>query len=168
MKKIIAAILFFSLFGCSNELMIEREPEIIYPEVMPEDFNFRLDYDTYSKQVIDTFTDTVVKDLVVDGQIETTISLSDDEMQNIYEEMVELNVLAELDLNRDRNCLSEPESISIWSIQMNDELVGYYYSGYCDESSTVKKFRELEKFVQEIVYAKEEYKALPPARGYYE
>ena len=168
MRKIIATVLLFSLFGCSNELMIESEPKITYPEIMPEDFDFRLDYGTYSKQVIDTFTDIVVKDLVVDNQIETIISLSDSEMQSIYNEMVKLNVMANLEVDRDMNCHCEPESISKWSIQMNGQTIGYHYSYCCDQSDVVEGFVELEQFIQEIVYSKESYKALPPAQGYYE
>ncbi len=54
--------------GCSKDA-----PEDVVSE-MPEDFNFRLTYGTYGKQKIDTFSNTVVKDLVEDGAIEANIA----------------------------------------------------------------------------------------------
>lgn len=66
---------------------------------IPEDFNFSLTYGTYGNQKIDTFNNVVVKDLVEDGTIEASISLTKKEKQAIYGEMMKIDIMGELNLD---------------------------------------------------------------------
>lgn len=137
-------------------------------EVMPEEFHFSLTYGTYGKQKIDTFQDIVVKDLVEDGTIEANISLTSDEKQAIYDEMMKIGVMNELELEKEEGCETEPPSISQWYIQMNGETKSFSYMSFCDYTEDALALVKLEDYIHKVVSSKEEYRDLPESNGYYE
>lgn len=160
-------ILVFTLIlsvitGCSNDTSVKPNSD------MPDDFNFSLTYGTYGKQKIDTFNDIVVKDLVVDGTVEAKISLTEEEMNQIYQEMLNINIMGELDLNKDEECVTEPPSLSKWNIQIDGETKTFNYSTYCDLPKDGRKLLKLEDFIHSIIIEKDEYKKLPKVNGAYE
>lgn len=135
---------------------------------MPNDFNFSLTYGTYGKQLIDTFNNVVVKDLIEDGTIETELILSEEEMKQIYVRMQELDIMGELDLDRDKDCIIEPPSVSNWTIQMNNQTKTISLPTYCDYPDHARELLRLEEFIHELVSEREEYQALPDSVGVYE
>ncbi|QOR64783.1 hypothetical protein IM538_13040 [Cytobacillus suaedae] len=161
-KLILFLSLILVLIGCSKGSNVEMNP------VMPEDFEFSLTYGTYGKQKIDTFNDLVIKDLVVDGVIEAKITLSNEDMNKIYEGMRSINIMAELDLKRENECMSEPPTFTEWTIQMNSETKTIHYQTYCEYPTDILKLIELQEYIHNIVIEKPEYKELPASNGYYE
>jgi hypothetical protein len=164
-KRIIICILTILLSviaGCSTGVSVKQNQD------MPEDFDFTLSYGTYGKQKIDTFTDVVVKDLVEDGVFEANISFTEEEMKQIYHEMMKINVMGELDLDEDNECNVEPPSISVWKIQMDGKTKSFSYQSYCDYPKDALKLLKLEEYIHNIVSTKEEYKELPVSIGGYE
>jgi hypothetical protein len=158
----IFTVIISFIAGCSTEVSVKPNEDI------PDDFNFSLTYGTYGKQKVDTFKDVVVKDLVEDGTIEASIALTEEEMKQIYNEMMKINVMGELDLDKDKECHSEPQRISIWNIQMDGKIKSFYFNSYCDYPKDVLKLLNLEEYVRNIVSSKEEYKALPESSGAYQ
>jgi hypothetical protein len=152
----------FAMVSCSNEMSVKPH------NAMPEDFNFSLTYGSYGKEKIDTFKDVVVKDLVEEGTIEVSISLTEEEMKGIYNEMMQINIMGELDLDKDKECHSEPQRFSSWNIQMDGKTKFYSFNSYCDYPEDVLKLLNLEEYIHNIVSLKEEYKALPESRGAYQ
>jgi hypothetical protein len=138
------------------------------PEEMPKDFNFSLTYGSYGKKKIDTFYDLVIKDLVEDGTIEANISLTDEEMRQIYQEMLRMNIMGDLDIEENQNCHSEPPALSEWKVQVNGETKLISFKPFCDETADILKLIELEDFIHGMLIEKEEYKVLPEANGAYE
>jgi hypothetical protein len=138
------------------------------PQEMPSDFNFSLTYGSYGKKIVDTFNDRVVKDLIEDGTIEANISLTDEEMRQIYQEMVNINIMGNLDIEENQNCHSEPPALSSWRVQVNGETISISYKPYCDETSDILKLIKLEDFIHSMIVEKAEYKELPEANGAYE
>lgn len=161
MKYILLMLMCASLVGCDTSVSEESIPP------MPEDFNFKLNYGFQGLQEIDTFSDTVVKDLVLDGTIETSISLEQDEMESIYQHMMAMDIM-EVKLQVDGSCRSEPEPVSRWKIVMNGETKSFHYTTLCPSNQLEKKFLQLERTIQEIVEEKPEYKELPSIKGGYE
>ena len=135
---------------------------------MPEDFNFSLTYGTYGNKQIDTFRDVVVKDLVEDGTIEANIVLTNEEKQAIYNEMFNMNIMGDLNLNKEKECMVEPPSKTEWRIQMNGETKKISYKSYCDYPPDVLKLIKLQDFIHTLVSSKKEYLDLPASNGYYE
>jgi hypothetical protein len=159
---LILTFLLSVIAGCSKEVTVKPHQD------MPEDFDFSLSYGSYGKQKIDTFRDVVVKDLVEDGVIEANISLTEEEMKQIYHEMMKINVMGELDLEEDKDCHVEPPSISVWEIHMDGKTKSFSYKSYCDYPEDALKLLKLEEYIHNIVASKKEYKELPVSRGAYE
>ncbi|KGA95942.1 hypothetical protein AJ85_19590 [Alkalihalobacillus alcalophilus ATCC 27647 = CGMCC 1.3604] len=156
---LVLMVIFIS--GCTN-----LEPES--SRELPEDFDFSLIYGTYGKQKIDTYNNTVIKDLVENGIVEADVTLTEDEMNRIYNEMVKIDIMSDLNLEGDKQCDVEPPSISEWKIQINNEINSIAYGNYCEHPEVILDLIELEDFIHEIVSSKDEYKALPDAKGFYE
>ncbi|GAA0335946.1 hypothetical protein GCM10008967_27940 [Bacillus carboniphilus] len=164
-KRVLVFILIFLsslITACSNEASSGDN------KGMPSDFNFSLKYSTYGKQVIDTFNDIVIKDLVLVGTVEAEIAFTDVEMKEIYNKMIAIDIMGELDLEKEKECGSEPESISNWTIQMNGETKSYSYKSYCNYPEDVLNLIKLEDFIHNLMANKEEYKKLPESNGGYE
>lgn len=163
-RKSLIIFLALSLvfLGCSKDSNVEMNP------LMPEDFEFRLIYGTYGKQKIDTFNDLVVKDLVIDGIIEAKITLSKEEMNKIYKEMRSINIMGELELKKEDECMSEPSSFTEWTLQMYGQTKTIHYQTYCEYPDDVLKLMDLQEYIHNIVIEKPEYKQLPASNGYYE
>lgn len=161
---IIISILLGAM-GCSKDA-----PEDIVSE-MPEDFNFRLTYGTYGKQKIDTFSNTVVKDLVEDGAIEANIAFTTEEMKQIYTEMMKVNIMGELvvENENEEDCDFSTPSVTIWNIQMDGKTNSIFTKNYCDGyPEDALKLVRLAENIHDILISKEEYKDLPESKGYYE
>ena len=165
-RKWLTLLSFFMIvaggFGCTSENINETSHK-----EMPKDFNFTLSYGVMGKQKIDTFENLVVKDLVEDGLIEANISFTDQEMSEIHSKMMKINVMGELDLNKDNSCSSEPEIISVWTIQMKGETKSFNFNSFCDVSIDIERLRKLENFITDLMEQKEAYKKLPPSNGAY-
>jgi hypothetical protein len=155
-------LLLFAVTACGNTVTNQM------PQGMPPDFNFSLSYGSYGKKSIDTFNDLVVKDLIEDGTIEANISLTDEEMRQIYKEMVNINIMGDLDIAENQNCHSEPPALSSWRVQVNGETISISYKPYCDETADILKLIKLEDFIHSMIVEKAEYKELPEANGAYE
>ncbi|MBU9713835.1 hypothetical protein [Evansella tamaricis] len=163
-QKIILSILSLSLIlvaGCNHTQDNTNQK-------MPNDFNFSLTYGTYGKQKVDTFTNVVVKDLVEDGTIEANISLTQKEKQAIYNEMMKINIMGELKLDKEKECETEPASFSQWNVKSNEETKSFSYTTYCEYPEDVLNLIKLEEYIHEVVSSKKEYIALPEAKGHYE
>ena len=138
---------------------------------MPENFNFRLTYGTYGKQKIDTFSNTVVKDLVEDGAIEVNIAFTKEEMKQIYTEMMKINIMGELvvENENEKECDFSTPSVTIWNIQMEGKTNSISTKNYCDDyPEDALKLVRLAESIHDILINKEEYKDLPESKGYYE
>lgn len=151
------------LAGCSTSTAQTQ-----MPSEMPDDFNFSVNYGVQGKRKVDTFTNSIIKDLVEDGTIEASLTLSNEEMKDIYRKMVEMNIMGELNLDKIKICHSEPEIWTEWTIQANGETKSIQYTVFCNETDTSRKFLALQDYIHLIVIKKEEYKKLPESRGYYE
>ncbi|WP_203248200.1 hypothetical protein [Sporosarcina beigongshangi] len=151
-------------------LMLAACSSIVYPKEMPEEFDFSVEYGVEGRQKVDTFTDTVVKDLVEDGVVEAPIALTDEEMQDVYNKMVALDIMGKLDFEDDENaqCATEPELRTEWIIQLNGDLNIIRYALLCSDTPDSQAIMELQEYVHSLVIVKDEYKKLPESNGYYE
>ena len=157
-RRIVLVIML--LGGCSNEFDNTHKE-------MPADFDFSLKYGVYGKEEVNTFQDFIVKDLVEDGTVQASLTLSEQDMNDIYNEMMILNIMDELELKKEDGCEFEPPTLSVWEIHMNGETKKFSYKGYCETPKDVLKLYQLEDFIQKIIIDTEEYKKLPAVNGAY-
>ncbi|WP_235848971.1 MULTISPECIES: hypothetical protein [Bacillaceae] len=148
-------------------VMVGCSPSTGEPDKMPEDFNFSLSYGVGGNQKVDTFHNIVVKDLVQSGIAEVNITLSNQEMKEIYNKMMDINIM-EIDIDEDLSCASSPATLSIWKIEMGGETKRMGYGSVCQYyPDYMLDLAELEKFIHEIIINKEEYQELPDTVGGY-
>ena len=100
--------------------------------------------------------------------IEADIALKKKEKQAIYNEMIKIDIMNDLDLNKGKECMVEPPSKTEWVIQMNGETKKISYESYCDTPPDVLKLIKLQDFIHTLVSSKKEYLDLPESNGYYE
>lgn len=160
MKYILLMLMCINLVGCANFTSEESIPP------MPDDFNFKLKYGVNGMQEIDTFKGRVVKDLIEDGTIETSISLQKEEMETIYKQMMALDIM-EIELPNETSCTEEPEMVSKWNIEMNGETHSFQFTRSCEPSQIEVDLLEIEQTIHKMIKEKPEYKELPEATGGY-
>lgn len=141
----------------------------VMPKKMPDDFAFSVSYGVGSKNIIDTYKGTVVKDLIAAGTAEADVTFSKEEMETIYQRMLDIDVLGNKKFIDKTNCLREPHGDDYWDIRVNGSKKDIHISDeYCELTEDAKQFIELRNFIIDIVEGKEEYIALPATEGGYE
>ncbi|WP_060819502.1 hypothetical protein [Paenibacillus riograndensis] len=151
----------------------EAEPPaeaVIMPEQMPEDFAFSVRYGITAKNEINTFEGTVTKDLISNGSAAAKVRLTDAETSEIYQQMLEMNVLGGMELEiADKSCRQIPYDEEYWIIQVKGGQKALHWSEeYCQTTPDAKKLKELRNTIVKLVQSKPEYQALPEAVGGYE
>jgi hypothetical protein len=158
--------------GCSDntDLGTNIEKENNMPDEIPKDFNFTVQFGHRFKNEINTFKDSVTKDLISDGTATTSIFLTNEEISAIYKKMKDINIMAPKKLVPDKtNCMQTPHGEDKWEIQLNGETKTLYWNGeYCETTNDAKQLIELRNYILNIVKSKEEYKKLPEANGAYQ
>lgn len=180
MKKLclIVSLIFLSigLLGCqqsdkAKELNKEIPQNI--PEEMPNDFNFSIHFGVRKSNEINTFDGTVTKDLIADGTVTTELTLTKDEMKDIYKKMQDINIAESKEFTpkslSGSVCMQEPYEEDEWKITINGKMITHFISGkYCEPTNDSKQLIELRNDVFNIIKSKDEYKSLPKSTGGYE
>jgi hypothetical protein len=158
---LLVVITLLVISGCSGKNNM--------PDEMPDEFDFLVKFGVGSKNEINTFDNTVTKDLVVDGTITEKIPLTKKEIKMVYEKMKEVNVLESKKLEpKKKRCMQTPYSEDKWKINLNGETITLYVSEeYCNPTKDAEKIIELRNYILDIVLNKDEYKKLPEPNGGY-
>lgn len=187
MKKLSLALslmfLAISLLGCQQS---DKEEEFYneisknatnstaqnMPKDMPSDFDFSIQFGVQKKNEINTFEDTVTKDLIVDGTATTELILTEEEMKDIYEKMQEIDIAEKKEFTPEPVngvvCMQRPYEKDKWKIIINGETLTYLISGeHCEPTKDAKQLIELRNYVFNIIKSKAEYKSLPEPNGGY-
>ncbi|MEK3715908.1 hypothetical protein [Paenibacillus sp. FSL R7-0333] len=142
------------------------------PEDMPEYFDFlvRYGYGEVSKNEINTYQDTLVKDLIVNGTATANITLTGEEMRSIYERMRGISIMSKMQLvPAKQSCSVVPYQEDSWRITVNGFTRNWSWSGEnCELTEDAEKLLELRNFIADIVAGKEAYQELPEAEGGYD
>ncbi|GAA0343737.1 hypothetical protein GCM10008967_37730 [Bacillus carboniphilus] len=157
---LLVAILIITITGCTKNNM---------PNEMPDDFAFLVKFGVGSKNEINTFDQTVTKDLIMDGTVTENIPLTKEELQDIYEKMKKVNVLEPKQLEPKKvRCMQDPHGNDHWKIKLNGETIIFHVSEvYCKPTKDAKELMELRDYIFDIVSKKDQYKMLPEANGGY-
>ncbi|QUG41219.1 hypothetical protein KD050_18360 [Psychrobacillus sp. INOP01] len=143
------------------------------PIDMPSDFDFSIQFGVQKKNEISTFEGTVTKDLIADGTATTEFILTEEEMKDIYEKMLEINIAEKKEFTPEpingTTCMAEPHGEDEWKIIINGETIRHLFSEeYCEPTNDAKQLIELRNYVFNIIKTKSEYKSLPESKGGYE
>jgi len=183
MKRVILLFIVIGLMlaGCSkNSTTQEDSPSNetdstiqAMPEDMPNDFGFSVLFGIGKKNKFNTFKETVTKDLIEDGTTTVDLVLTEEEMNEIYERMKEINIRETKELVpkpiNDSICSQEPYEEDEWKITINGETITHSVSGtYCEPTNDAIQLIELRKFVLSKIESKEQYIELPDSKGGYD
>lgn len=144
-------------------------------ESRPSDFNllFKYGYGTInSRNVLNTFNATYTQDMGKDPPITINFSLSDADMDRIYQKMVEIDFFC----YPDKFIIPVPEDELVSGF---DPYQGYYFRVECDnrikvlqwednrlnKNEDADKLRGLIKRIRNIIESKNEYWDLPQPKG---
>lgn len=163
---VVFALFVFILTACSAN----KSQNSQLPEKKPSDFNFVLNYGVNAKNQLDTPKGTYTKDMVTAPSVTTTLKLSDEEMNEIYTVMRNINILSYPDnFNPKSNMFQNPfQTYSIKIIANGKEKNIYWKDESVSNSKEAVKLRDLIKRIHEIISTKEEYKKLPEPQGGYD
>jgi hypothetical protein len=158
---LLTTIVLLVISGCSNNNTM--------PDEMPNNFDFLVQFGVGSKNEINTFTNTLTKDLIEDGTIETSLTFTPDEMKEIYQKMSEIYITAPKTLIPPKtDCRLAPHNEDYWEIVINGERLELGWTNkYCKTTNDAKQLLEVRNYIFDIVKNKDEYKELPEAKGGY-
>ena len=137
-------------------------------------FNLIFKYGVGAKNELNTFEGTYTKDMIMDPPITVKLYLSQEEVDRIYQKMVEIDFFS----YPDKFFVSVPPGEVVGMVT---PFLSYYFKVEYDsktkelwwedeiikEDEKAEKLRELIKFIRDIIESKEEYKKLPSPRGGY-
>lgn len=169
MRRILLVVLLllgaFLLGGCSGPNQMPKE--------MPADFNFEFRYGIGAKNELNTFTGQYTKDLIAAGTATTSLTLSAEEMAQIYYEMQKMNIMGYPEIY-------EPGTIAFLQPEVTPYSTYYFKLSYGGQTKEItwhdknlanvdgaRNMRSLAATINHIVEAKAEYQELPPAEGGY-
>jgi len=144
------------------------------PPPHPSNFNMIFKYGGGAGNELNTFEGTYTNDMIMDPSITVDISLSKQELDRIYQKMIEINFFG----YPDQFSVSVPPG---QSFGLATPHCSYYFrveydskvkelsweDNITNEDKKAEKLRELIKLIRDIIESKEEYKQLPPPRGGY-
>lgn len=172
-QKFLVVLIIFGvvLFGVKQ---LEETPKIN----VKSNFNFIFKYGVDARNMLNTFEKTYRKDMIVDPFITVELSLPNEELDSIYQKMIEIDFF------------NYPDTFSIYlpgkGYGIHTPYYSYYFKVECDsiikelwwedkieyydkklKDEKAKKLKELIKYIINIIESKEEYKKLPKPRGGY-
>lgn len=146
----------------------------VAPPHSPSNFNLIFKYGVGAKNELNTFEGTYTKDMVIDPSITVDLSLSKEELDRIYQKMIEINFFGYPD---EFSVFVPPwQSVGIvtpyasyyFKVEYNSKVKELWWEDeITNENEKADKLRELIKLIRDIIESKEEYKKLPPPRGGY-
>ena len=137
------------------------------------DFNFKLDYGIFAKNVLNTYDNTYTKDLVIDGTVTVPFTLSDSELQCIDAKMIGIGFFSFPDTfvvpGADTLGYVTPHSTYIFDVKDNSTVKHLYWSDcIVSEDTNGVKLRGLISLIVNIIHSNPKYSQLPPANGGYQ
>jgi len=168
LKKILFMVTFITsifLIGCSS---ITTKNQL--PESKPKDFNFVFNYGVNAKNQLDTTKEQFTKDMVSEPSVTTNLKLSDDEMNTIYSEMKNINILGYAD-NFEPKSNKKQTPFSTYSLKIiveGKEKNIYWKDESVSETKEAERLRKLFNEIEKIIVNKDEFKKLPEPTSHYQ
>ena len=141
----------------------------------PETSNLNLvfRYGVGAKNELNTFNGTYTRDMVMDPPITVNLSLTEEDLDRIYEKMLEINFFDypdEFSVSTAGGSfgIMTPYSSYYFKVEYDSSIKELRWKdeiSYPDENAD--RLRELIQLIREIIEAKEEYKSLPEPTGGY-
>lgn len=127
-------------------------------------FNFIFKYGVGGGNILDTFTETYTKDMITEEPVKIDLKLSEIELQNIYNKIIELDLFNKTPLQKS-NIQRTPCSSFYLKTEINSSQKELSWN---DCNGEIKEdFNQFTDYVIKIIESKIEYQKLPPIKGGY-
>ena len=137
-------------------------------------FNLIFRYGVMSRNELNTFEGTYTKDMIMDPSITVNLPLSQEELDRIYQKMVEIDFFSYPDVFS--VSVTPPELIGIviphlsyyFKVEYDSKIKELWWEDeITNEDEKAEKLRELIRLIKAIVESKEECEKLQPPTGGY-
>lgn len=160
--RLILVVALLGTVGCVTQTFSESN------------FNLIFKYGVGAKNKLDTFRGTYTCDMVKDPSITVNLSLSEEELDSIYQKMVEIDFLDYPEIFSvsvapgEAGGMVTPHSSYYFKVEYNSKVKELRWEDeISNKNEKADKLRELIKLIRDIIESKEEYQKLPePASGY--
>ncbi|OGO18782.1 MAG: hypothetical protein A2Z15_07880 [Chloroflexi bacterium RBG_16_50_11] len=137
-------------------------------------FNFILKYGVTAKNEIDTYQDKFTKDMISDPPITINLRLTNEEMERIYQKMIEIDFFSYPERFMVNVPPGEPTTIVTpfpiyqFTVEKDSQIKKLDWDDrIMNPDVKADRLRELINLIIDIIESKEDYKALPePSGGY--
>lgn len=164
-------VVVLAIGGCG--LFVSKQP-IISPPMTPDEFNLIFEYGVGAKNELNTFQGRYTKDMIVDTPITVNLSLSKEELDRIYQKMVEIGFFD----YPDKFAISVPSGEIVggvtpyhsyyFKVEYNSKIKELSWEDeITNKDERADRLRELIKLIIDVIESKEEYKKLPSPTGGY-
>ena len=138
------------------------------------DFNLTFEYGVGAKNELNTFDGTYTRDMVLDPSITVELSLSEEELDSIYQKMVEIDFFnypdefSVLVAPDDRIGIVTPYNSYYFKVEYDSRVKELRWEDeILKENVDADNLRGLINLIRDIIESKDEYKELPePTSGY--
>jgi len=144
------------------------------PPPHPSNFNMIFKYGIGARNELNTFDGTYTKDMIMDPPITVELSLSKQELDRIYQKMIEINFFGYPDQFSvsvppwQSGGLATPHCSYYFRVEYDSKVKELSWEdNITNPDKRADKLRELITLIRDIIESKEEYKQLPPPRGGY-
>jgi hypothetical protein len=144
------------------------------PAPVKSNFNFIFKYGIGARNELDTFKGTYIKDMIIDASITVKLSLSEEEMERIYQKMMEIDFFSYLDRFKlaipagEPTGIVTPYSTYYFKVEHDSQYKELWWGDeITNPDEKADKLRELITLIRNIIESKEEYKKLPEPRSGY-
>ncbi|MDP4179565.1 MAG: hypothetical protein Q8942_00550 [Bacillota bacterium] len=139
-----------------------------------DDFNFKLNFNTYGKDQIDTYKGTFTKDLVIDGTKTIDFKIPDSVKKDIYKMMMDIDIMSFPNSLKVEGMSVTPSFDYKLTVTINGKTKTIVWNEgfYTDMNTNLPKdnvnFLKLVKHISDYIHSTEEYKNMPQANGGYD
>ncbi|HUT67147.1 MAG TPA: hypothetical protein VMW86_01175 [Dehalococcoidales bacterium] len=183
MKKvrliIVALALAVALSGASGcEKSTPAEPtadDTVTPAPAESGFNLILKYGITARNEIDTYLDKFTKDMIADPPITIDLCLTEEEMDRIYQKMVEIDFFNYPEAFRvevppgENTIIRTPYSSYYFTVEYDSQIKKLRWADeIMNPDVKADKLRDLIELIRDIMESKEEYKELPEPTSAYQ
>ena len=160
--SLVLMLALFIMTGCNNRPARES------------DFNLIFKYGVMARNELDTFKGTYTKDMVADPPVKVELSLSEEEKEDIYKKMVEIeffNYPDEFSVSVPPGELTgmvTPYNSYYFKVEYNSQIKELRWDDeITNQDEKADRLRDLVMFIRNIIESKEEYKELPEPTSAY-
>ena len=167
MKKIVLISIVVIVLAAAGLVVFKQSstPPQNPPAGEPTNFNLIFKYGVGAKNELNTFDQTYTRDMVMDPSVTVKMSLSNNELNGIYQKINDLKLFNESTEPIDGNMMVTPCSSYYLKVQINSEQKELSWNNCRGKISD--KFQQFSNYIIQIIESKEEYKKLPTPRGGY-